>query len=139
MSNRDEIDELKRLVEEERRQKQDKAEHKRCYDALRNNDPEVKKQRKAKAASYFAENRDARYTYSALYKLRKQEERAGRPRPDMCEVCNARGRVEFDHCHDSDKFRGWLCTNCNIILGHAHDDPTVLEKLAVYIRTHKEG
>ena len=69
---------------------------------------------------------------------RQQEADAGRPRPSCCDVCGAvRERIVFDHCHQRGIFRGWLCDDCNIILGHAHDDPDHLRMLIAYLERTK--
>jgi hypothetical protein len=59
-----------------------------------------------------------------------------RPKPPVCEICSGHGKIVWDHCHRSNKFRGWICNKCNLILGAVKDDPVLLEKLAVYLRTH---
>lgn len=46
---------------------------------------------------------------------------------------------DVDHSHSSGKIRGILCRNCNLILGHAKDDPQVLEQLAIYLRSRQES
>lgn len=65
-------------------------------------------------------------------------ERAG----GLCEIC---GRVPsevskkgpcVDHCHDSGKVRGILCSPCNSALGGFRDDPEVLRKAIEYLETH---
>jgi hypothetical protein len=78
----------------------------------------------------------------ARRKIHKTEE-YHHPRPERCEVCNAqrcngkkgrkRVRICYDHCHLSGLFRGWLCDDCNHILGLAKDDPQRLRKLARYL------
>jgi hypothetical protein len=40
---------------------------------------------------------------------------------------------QIDHCHDSGKVRGILCTSCNLAIGHAQDDDVRLFDLAVYL------
>ena len=40
----------------------------------------------------------------------------------------------LDHCHDTEKFRGWLCINCNTGLGRFYDDPDLLIKAIQYIQ-----
>jgi hypothetical protein len=40
----------------------------------------------------------------------------------------------LDHCHDTGQFRGWICNYCNMMLSRADDNPTVLERGAMYIR-----
>jgi recombination endonuclease VII len=61
-----------------------------------------------------------------------QERRAGRKKPKKCEVCNRVGKICFDHCHRSDKFRGWICDDCNVALGRMNDSPKLLRKLLTY-------
>jgi len=39
----------------------------------------------------------------------------------------------LDHCHETNRFRGWLCSNCNISLGLAGDSPEGVRKLLDYI------
>jgi len=55
-------------------------------------------------------------------------------------VCDGCGRemgdkIRIDHCHDTGKFRGFLCGNCNLILGLSRDDPKVLERLTSYLKS----
>lgn len=56
--------------------------------------------------------------------------------PENCELCGiheedaAWGTMTLDHCHDSGKFRGWICGECNRGLG-AFDDDVELLKLAI--------
>ena len=66
--------------------------------------------------------------------------KAGRPKPERCEVCNQPGRIHFDHDHACCKygcrkcFRGWICDHCNWALGNVEDDVLRLEALARYLR-----
>jgi hypothetical protein len=39
-----------------------------------------------------------------------------------------------DHDHETGKFRGIVCLSCNVLLGHAHDDPGLLRKAAAYLK-----
>lgn len=63
-----------------------------------------------------------------------------RPRPDNCESCGdppsakGLGRLSRDHDHVTGKFRGWLCTGCNLSAGCLKDDPLRVDKLAAYLR-----
>ncbi len=60
-----------------------------------------------------------------------------RPMPEACENC---GRVQteralaLDHCHDSKKFRGWLCVKCNVGIGKLGDTLEAIERTAAYLR-----
>lgn len=41
--------------------------------------------------------------------------------------------MSADHCHATGKFRGLLCSRCNLALGYAQDDPEILRSLASYL------
>ena len=62
---------------------------------------------------------------------------------NRCAICEAdetrRGNKNFciDHCHESNKIRAILCSNCNSALGLFKDSPELMEKAAEYIRFHK--
>jgi Recombination endonuclease VII len=73
-----------------------------------------------------------------LAKYRRMDEKAGRPRPNTCEVCGDNGRICFDHDHETNEFRGWICHMCNSALGLVKDNPDKLRKLAMYIEFHNQ-
>ncbi len=78
--------------------------------------------------------------WQAAYLLKKKELKAGRPRPDYCELCSiASNRICFDHDHVTGLFRGWICHRCNATLGFVEDSPELLEKLAQYLRVAKKN
>lgn len=66
---------------------------------------------------------------------------APRPRPEKCEVCGEAGKkrngIVLDHNHKTAKFRGWLCSNCNTIIGLAHEDHTKLYSLIKYLKNNE--
>lgn len=57
-----------------------------------------------------------------------------------CKICGKRcletknNVLMVDHCHKTDKVRGLLCGNCNSMLGHAKDNPTILLKAIQYLK-----
>jgi Recombination endonuclease VII len=59
-----------------------------------------------------------------------------RPRPKACEACGrkpgTRG-LHCDHVHSTGKFRGWLCSQCNVALGMVGDTKRGLLKLIRYL------
>ena len=69
------------------------------------------------------------------------------PPPNVCECCgkpptmtnyrNKRPSLVVDHCHTTHKFRGWLCTSCNVALGHLKDSPEIIMKLYKYMTKEK--
>lgn len=44
-----------------------------------------------------------------------------------------RRRLVGDHCHETGKFRGIICDNCNVAMGLTGDDPTLLRALAAWL------
>jgi hypothetical protein len=109
---------------------------------------EEREKKRAYDRAYFQANRakfyDAAKKAYPKHKRKKQiravqrqralrELKAGRPKPDRCEVCDEGGRIAFDHCHRSGEFRGWLCQACNQALGLVKDDPERLRKLITYL------
>ena len=72
--------------------------------------------------------------YNALTRTRR-EKLAGRPRSAACEICGAQSTksLHFDHDHRTGEFRGWLCWNCNTVLGKVNDDTELLDKMIVYL------
>jgi hypothetical protein len=60
----------------------------------------------------------------------------------ICEACGGRNpgdrRLEVDHNHETGAFRGVLCINCNLALGHLADDYSRILALAQYISEGKQ-
>lgn len=68
----------------------------------------------------------------------QREVAAGRPRPDLCEVCNELHiRIVWDHDHETGEFRGWICDRCNRVLGLVYDNPHLLQQLSDYLKLSK--
>jgi hypothetical protein len=83
------------------------------------------------------------YITSDARRLRRRESRdtkrvsrTGRPKPSMCDLCERKVKVVFDHCHASGCFRGWICNQCNQTLGLVRDDPSLLRRMARYLEKH---
>lgn len=47
-------------------------------------------------------------------------------------------RLAVDHCHNSGKVRGLLCSSCNVALGSFKDDIQLLQKAIDYLRFHSQ-
>lgn len=58
---------------------------------------------------------------------------------DTCECCGKDDRVMvIDHCHETGKFRGFLCSQCNTMIGQAGESIEVLKSTIKYLkRTNK--
>ena len=66
--------------------------------------------------------------------------RAGKPQtPPMgtpchnCKRTDSKKPLRFDHCHKTNRFRGWLCDNCNRAMGMLGDTPEDLRRAARYM------
>ena len=84
-------------------------------------------------AKWYAKQPGGLTGYSKVWHKAKLEQKAGRPKPGICDVCEDSGRICFDHCHKFDEFRGWLCNGCNTALGYAEDSVQRLKYLIRYI------
>jgi len=54
--------------------------------------------------------------------LRQMKAAAGR-----CEICECTLDLHLDHCHRTGRLRGFLCGNCNAMLGRALDRTDILQ------------
>lgn len=52
-----------------------------------------------------------------------------------CAICQRETKLVLDHDHATGKIRGAICSSCNSGLGHAHDDPNILEAAAQYLES----
>lgn len=53
---------------------------------------------------------------------------------ETCPLCDIGGKkMVIDHNHETGEFRGWICRQCNLVLGLIHDNPETLEKLKAYL------
>lgn len=58
------------------------------------------------------------------------------PKPNTCDCCgDVTDQLYLDHCHDSVRFRGWLCPRCNQGLSRFKDDIELLKKAIHYLST----
>lgn len=58
--------------------------------------------------------------------LQKQERK--------CAICGRSDlTLNVDHRHNDGHIRGLLCRDCNMLLGHAYDNSTILRRAAVYL------
>lgn len=135
----------KRIVRSSDEQRKVLADRQRKY---RNLHPLTlaEKQRKAERTKILQRTEKYKALAAARYRLKK-EARSLRDRPSSCECCGKSpppgggksSTINWDHCHTTGKFRGWLCTGCNTALGMANDDPRILRSLADYIERWQES
>jgi Recombination endonuclease VII len=81
----------------------------------------------ANPAKYLAANRRRRYKFTIP------------PAPRRCECCGGRTRrkLHVDHCHQSNRFRGWLCSKCNTGIGLLGDNLRGVMRAIKYLRRKK--
>lgn len=108
------------------------ARCKPCHQQYKRDNPNTPKNKKA-------EKLQLRYglTYEDWERIREAEGYA-------CMICGITEselgkRLDVDHCHDSGRVRGVLCNPCNTTLGHARDNPSILEAAALYLRSNANG
>ena len=62
---------------------------------------------------------------------------------NKCAICTDElgegHRTQIDHCHKTGDVRGLLCKRCNMMLGNARDDITILENAIRYLTRSKDG
>lgn len=58
---------------------------------------------------------------------------------NRCAACDDElvGRCHLDHCHETGKIRGVLCSGCNVALGHVKDDIKRLMALIRYLEKNR--
>ncbi len=85
-----------------------------------------------------AHNKEMHYKH--LYGLTQEQVLAGlRAHGGRCCVClsensgDKRGRWHVDHDHVTGKPRGVLCHHCNLMMGHARDNPDTLRRAIRYL------
>lgn len=61
-------------------------------------------------------------------------------RCDVCSVpeieCNQKLHMDHDHSRETSNFRGWLCKQCNLMIGFARDSEDILIDALHYLMSH---
>jgi|SRR6185369_8366725 len=61
-----------------------------------------------------------------------------RPMPKRCECCGRKPRtLALDHEHAAKRFRGWLCSQCNVGIGMLGDSVAGVRKALRYLRRRR--
>ena len=71
--------------------------------------------------------------YRALYNYSLSKEEF-KNLDKKCFSCGSEEKLAIDHCHDSGKVRGVLCSACNLALGLVKDNINTLSNLIKYIQ-----
>lgn len=101
--------------------------------------PECKQCRSVWMKEYYQRTREAKATYSRKYRYNITEDvyqQLRTEQKDSCKICgevsNSR-ELAVDHCHETGKIRGLLCSNCNTGIGLFLDDPSRLQAAIEYL------
>ncbi len=108
--------------------------NKERYRKIREANRELLRERSRK---YNAANRHKIYEYSLkqLYNLTIDQYNAMvEAQGGVCKICGKPGKLVVDHNHTTKIVRGLLCNNCNHVLGHAHDNPEILQRAIEYLK-----
>jgi hypothetical protein len=83
--------------------------------------------------------RKAHYNRHTRYRLSPEDYAAMLHRQKgVCAICKRAVKLSVDHEHKKKKrVRGLLCTGCNLLLGHARENITILIAAIRYLRKHK--
>jgi len=107
---------------------------------LRDNEENKKEDRKIKRRSKCkeCENERKRKINWKRYGLNLEEiEKIILEHNGQCDICGEREinnrKLSIDHCHSTLKFRGVLCSKCNLALGLFKDNPENLIKANLYL------
>jgi Autographiviridae endonuclease VII len=112
-------------------------ESRQRHDPLRVRGRESDVRRKAKKTPRQIKDSNLRRTYGITVEQFEEMEQA---QGGLCAACGRppRGRgknlvLHVDHCHETGRVRGLLCSKCNLAMGNADDDPALLRALADYL------
>ena len=75
--------------------------------------------RKLNPSSYRDSNQKWQCVH--IYKITLEEYKERMSSSDVCEICNAKDNLCYDHDHKTMEFRGVLCKKCNKGLGNLGD------------------
>ncbi len=103
--------------------------------------PEIIKQRNKRTYDSMKESGKIKELRKILWNRTQElmDEVADRPRPLVCEICfYPKRKIVFDHCHNSDTFRGWICNPCNTALGLMSNSVLYLQNMIDYLIVHSK-
>jgi hypothetical protein len=66
--------------------------------------------------------------------LRKLKVKHPQPKNSKCQCCGKKTKLHCDHSHNKSKrFRGWLCSKCNVGIGNLGDTIVGLKRALKYL------
>ena len=63
----------------------------------------------------------------------------GKQIPTICECCGKEKQLCFDHDHQTEKHRGWICQQCNQGIALLGDNISGLKRALEYLHKSKEN
>lgn len=92
------------------------------------------------ALSEFREYKDGKFRgecrvcESEQGKKKRAAHKEAGDNPGVCQCCLKETReLVVDHCHDTGRFRGWLCRNCNSGIGKLGDNSDGVLRAYLYL------
>lgn len=68
---------------------------------------------------------------------RYKAQKTASTKPNNCELCgDSSSDLVMDHCHETETFRGWICSKCNRGIGSFSDDISKLQEAIIYLENH---
>lgn len=55
-------------------------------------------------------------------------------RTGCCQICKNIKPLVVDHCHTTGRVRGFICSNCNSVLGYSRDNINTLQEAINYLK-----
>lgn len=78
--------------------------------------------------------KDMETHYIRKYNLSEEDaKRLVKDRVGVCKICGGVLPLVVDHCHTSNKIRGFICQFCNSVLGYSKDNIKTLENAIKYL------
>jgi len=96
------------------------------------NREKVNSKAKERARAYRATERGRESARAACRKYEGLPD-ATRPKPELCECCGTLPATHLDHDHETGKFRGWICGNCNRGIGQLGDNVQGIMRAMSYL------
>ena len=107
-----------------------------CKDCMNKRDAEYRKTEK-----YRRKVRRNKWKQQGINITYEQYEEMVESQNGRCAICKTdvnqfdKGFC-VDHCHDTGKIRGLLCTSCNMGIGNLKDSAVLLRRAADYLESH---
>lgn len=121
-------------IECESREQFSRRRCKNCYDKwLKKQNPEYAENQRQNCKEWIASNPD-KYS-EGQKKYRQENPKLAVAVVGTCSVCLSQDvRLDHDHDHETNEWRGWICRKCNLMLGLAHDNLETLTRAVDYLK-----